>query len=125
MVSYYGGRAECRVRRLLVPVVYTDFLSMYPTVNALMDNWTLLSADRLETEDATDDICESLKKVTFDQMFSPATWKQLNVLVLIAPDGDVLPARAKYSGGSEWQIGLNPLTSRVPRWYTLADVLAS
>ena len=125
MVSYYGGRAECRIRRHPVPVVYTDFLSMYPTVNALMDNWTLLTADRLETEDATDEVGDFLEKITLDDVFSPDTWKQLNVLVLIAPDDDVLPVRAKYGGGSEWQIGLNPVTSAVPTWYTLADVLAS
>ena len=29
MTAYYGGRAECRVRRTPVPVVYLDFLSMY------------------------------------------------------------------------------------------------
>ena len=26
MMSYYGGRAECRIRRVSVPVVHTDFL---------------------------------------------------------------------------------------------------
>ena len=35
MSAYYGGRAECRIRRTPVPVVYCDFLSMYPTVCAL------------------------------------------------------------------------------------------
>ena len=33
MQAYYGGRAECRVRRLEVPIVHTDFTSQYPTVN--------------------------------------------------------------------------------------------
>ncbi|MBT3328204.1 MAG: hypothetical protein HN396_18420, partial [Gemmatimonadales bacterium] len=125
MVSYYGGRAECRIRRLAVPVVYTDFLSMYPTINALMDNWSVLTADRIETKDTTDDVDAFLDTVTLEDVFVPLTWNRLNALVRIAPDGDVLPVRAKYGGGSEWQIGLNPLTSRVPRWYTLADVVAS
>jgi hypothetical protein len=36
MQSYYGGRAECRIRKTPVPVVHTDFTSQYPTVNALL-----------------------------------------------------------------------------------------
>src|SRR5207245_2827712 len=36
MTAYYGGRAECRIRRVPVPVVYLDFRSMYPTVCSLM-----------------------------------------------------------------------------------------
>jgi hypothetical protein len=32
MVAYYGGRTEVRIRKTVVPVVYVDFLSMYPTV---------------------------------------------------------------------------------------------
>ena len=39
MNAFYGGRAECRIRRVALPVVYTDFVSMYPTVNALLGNW--------------------------------------------------------------------------------------
>ena len=41
MTAFYGGRAECRIRLENVPVVYVDFLSMYPTVNALMGLWEL------------------------------------------------------------------------------------
>ena len=44
MNAYFGGRADCRLRRCAVPVAYTDFTSMYPSVNALMDNWSLLTA---------------------------------------------------------------------------------
>lgn len=32
MTAFYGGRAEVRIRKTVVPVAYTDFLSMYPTV---------------------------------------------------------------------------------------------
>ena len=39
MNAFFGGRAECRIRRTPLPVVYTDFTSMYPTVNALLGNW--------------------------------------------------------------------------------------
>ncbi len=33
--AYFGGRTSAHIRKVAVPVVYTDFLSMYPTVNAL------------------------------------------------------------------------------------------
>ena len=29
MAAFYGARAECRIRKVEVPVVYCDFLSMY------------------------------------------------------------------------------------------------
>ena len=45
MQVYYGGRAECRVRWVEVPVIHTDFTSEYPTVNALLGNWEVLTAD--------------------------------------------------------------------------------
>ena len=51
MVAYYGGRAECRIRRTPVPVVYLDFLSMYPTVNSLMGLWELVTARRIRAVD--------------------------------------------------------------------------
>ncbi len=44
MQSYYGGRAECRIRRTPVPVIHTDFTSQYPTVNALLGNWNALTS---------------------------------------------------------------------------------
>jgi hypothetical protein len=42
MQSYYGGRAEIRIRHTPVPILYTDFLSQYPTVNTLLGLWRLL-----------------------------------------------------------------------------------
>jgi hypothetical protein len=37
--AFFGGRTSARIRKLPVPVVYSDFLSMYPTVNTLMGLW--------------------------------------------------------------------------------------
>src|SRR3989337_1731751 len=56
MVAYYGGWPEVRIRRVPVPVVYVDFLSMYPTVCTLMGLWRLLTSERIDVEDATDDM---------------------------------------------------------------------
>ena len=47
MAAFFGGRAECRIRRVPMPVRLYDFTSMYPTVDALMDLHRFqLAADR-------------------------------------------------------------------------------
>lgn len=51
MSAYYGGRAECRIRKHAVPVVYLDFLSMYPTVCRLLGVWQQLTAKHVEVDD--------------------------------------------------------------------------
>ena len=35
--AFFGGRTSAHIRKVPVPVSYVDFLSMYPTVNGLMD----------------------------------------------------------------------------------------
>lgn len=125
MVAYYGGRAECRTRCCPVPVVYVDFLSMYPTVNTLMKLWRYVTAKRITTADVTDQVGELLTEITVDQCFEHALWPKLLTLVQIEPDGDVLPTRADYSENGQWQIGLNPIHCDHALWYSLADVIAS
>jgi hypothetical protein len=39
MSSYFGGRAEVHLRREVRQILYTDALSMYPTVCTLMGLW--------------------------------------------------------------------------------------
>ena len=45
MQSYFGGRAECRIRNWEMPVCPVDFMSQYSTVNELLDNWSVLTAE--------------------------------------------------------------------------------
>jgi len=126
MITYYGGRAECHVRRVPVPVVYCDFLSMYPTVNTLLGLWRFLTAERVVVEDATDAVCRFVDGLTADDLFCPETWTHLPAIVEIQPDGDTLPLRTRYDPtGTTFQIGVNHVTSDRPLWYTLADVIAS
>ncbi len=40
--AFFGGRASAHVRKVPVPVVYTDFLSQYSTVNVLMGLWNFV-----------------------------------------------------------------------------------
>jgi hypothetical protein len=125
MSAYVGGRTECRLRRAAVPVVYVDFLSMYPTVNALMRLWAFFVAERIKTVDATEDARRLLAKTELDHCFTAELWQELPVLCLVRPTGEILPARCAYAPGGNWQIGINPLKSREPLWFALADVLAA
>ena len=126
MSAYYGGRAECRIRKTPVPVVYCDFLSMYPTVCSLMGVWDLLTAEHVEMrEDAREEVQQLLNDLDVDACFDAALWPRLVGIAQILPDGDILPVRARYSGGQSWQIGVNPITSSEPLWYTIADLAAS
>jgi hypothetical protein len=125
MVAYIGGRVETRLRRQLVPVVYVDFLSMYPTVNANMGLWRFFTAERIETSDATAEARALVHRVELDDLFERDCWRELPILCLVEADGEVLPARAMYERGGAWQIGVNPLHSRMPVWMTLADAVAA
>jgi len=124
MQAYFGGRAECRIRHTLVPVVYTDFLSQYPTVNTLMDLWSVLTAGQLQIEDATQEVRELLSEVTLERVLDREFWKKFRFFALIVPDGDVLPVRSDYNGQTS-NIGLNPLTSHQPVWYAGPDVVGA
>ena len=105
MVAFYGGRAECRIRCMPVPVVYVDFLSMYPTVNTLMGLWRYLIAERIETREVTDTVRDLVARVRVNDCFAPAFWPQLLTLVQIEPEGAILPTRADYADDGQWQIG--------------------
>jgi hypothetical protein len=126
MSAYYGGRAECAIRKVPVPVVYTDVLSMYPTVNTLLELWRLLIADRVDVVDATTEANALLAGATLEQLLDPAAWRELNFFARVVPDGDVLPVRAQYGdGGGTWNIGINPTTDDAPHWYAGPDLAAS
>lgn len=124
MATYYGGRAEVRIRRTVIQVLYCDFKSMYPTVNALMGLWPFVIADQLLWHDATTETQALLDRITTTDLQIPATWQSLKVLARVRPDNDILPVRAKYDGKIN-TIGLNHLSCDQPLWYTLADCIAS
>jgi hypothetical protein len=125
MSSYYGGRAEVRLRRVIRDVLYCDFLSMYPTVCTLMGLWRFVIADGMRWHDATVETCDLLNEITVDALQSPETWRELTTLVRVQPEKDLFPVRTRYCDRSGTTIGLNHLTSREPLWFTLADCIAS
>ncbi len=124
MQSYYGGRAECRIRKTPVPIVHTDFTSQYPTANALLGNWDVLRAESVSFEDCTDGVREMLAVVALEDTLNPVFWKRLSFFALVLPDKDILPVRSLYNRRTQ-NIGLNYLTSEQPIWFAGPDVVAS
>ncbi len=127
MNAYYGGRAECRIRKVPLPVVYVDFLSMYPTANALMGIWDLIVAEQVETPDVTNQVRNLLSTPDLlDKLWDQDFWPQLRCLVQIQPDGDIVPVRAMYDEAAQnFGIGINPFFSEDQFWYSLPDLVAS
>ena len=125
MAGYFGGRAEARIRKRIVPVVYVDFLSMYPTVNALMDLWSILTAADVRVVDATERVRELLGSITLERCLDPNLWKNLRFVALIQPNKDILPVRAEYGSNRILNIGVNIFSSDRPLWYMGPDLAAS
>ena len=124
MQSYYGGRAECRVRRTEVPVVPVDFVSQYATVCSLLGNSELLTAKRLSFEDATEDVREMVNSMTLDRAFDAERWRDFKFFALVRPEENIFPVRAVYDGRTQ-NIGANYLTSEEPIWFAGPDVIAA
>lgn len=126
MTAFYGGRAECRLRRTAMPVTYVDFTSMYTTVNGLLDLWRLLTAAHVAVTPATEDVRALLAGVSLEGVFDSSLWPSLVGFARVRPSGDVLPSRAAYDGpAGGWQIGVNPVESEAALWYALPDLVAS
>ena len=66
MSGYYGGRAETTLQRVIAPVVYLDFLSMFPTVTILMKLWKMFVAEKVTVIDDTGDIKRFVENVTLE-----------------------------------------------------------
>jgi AraC-like DNA-binding protein len=125
MSTYFGGRAEVRIRREIRQVIYCDFLSMYPTVCALMNLWRFVTANGVDWRDSTAETRDLLRTISLEELYDKDTWQRLPVLVQVSPDADMFPIRAKYGYDNQTTIGLNFLTSDQPLWFTLADCIAS
>jgi len=76
MQSYYGGRAECRIRRTPVPVIHTDSTSQYPTVNALLGNWNVLTSSSVRFVEHTAGARNLLTETRLSDTFKRDFWKQ-------------------------------------------------
>src|SRR5439155_23582394 len=126
MNAYWGGRAEVRIRRTEVPVIHTDFVSNYATVNTLMKNWDVLTAESVSFEDATSEIREFIDGITLDDCFDESLWPKFKFFALVESNGHVFPCRAPYApNGSSSNIGLNYFRSAHPFWITGPDLIVA
>jgi hypothetical protein len=132
--AFFGGRTSAHVRKVPVPVVYTDFLSMYPTVNSLMDLWRFVTARKITVVEHCQHEIESFLQLLITNphdLFKPDTWKQLPAFVQVIPDGDILPSRGRYNvETNDWQVAVNHIyadrnDSTQALWFSLPDVAAS
>ena len=131
--AFYGGRTSAHIRKVPVPVVYCDFLSMYPTVNALMGLWRFVVAKEIRIKKASvKEVQTLLDSLDVHSCFDPKTWQLFPVFVRVMPDGDILPSRATYNPATnDWQVAVNHLHSPFggePKdglWYALPDLITS
>ena len=113
MSTYFGGRAEVRWRREIRQVLYCDFLSMYPTVCALMGLWRFVIAQGMEWRDATEETRTLVNSISLEKLQRPDFWPRLTTLVRVKPQADIFPVRAPYDEKSQ-TIGLNYLSADFP-----------
>jgi hypothetical protein len=126
MQSYYGGRAEVRIRQTVVPIVCLDFLSQYSCVDILLGLWEVLTAEDLKVKVATRSVRRFLSTLSIDQLFDPHIWRKLKFFALVQPQKDMLPVRTVYGQAhNQTSIGVNPLISERPVWYAGPDIVAS
>jgi hypothetical protein len=121
MQAYFGGRAECHIRKINVPNMKLDFLSQYPTVNTLLDNWEILIADSITYTKCTAKVHRFLHSIAprtwLDKCFEQETWPQLRFFALVRPNKDIFPVRAPYNPNDRdrLNIGVNYFTPAILR----------
>ncbi len=125
MSTYYGGRSEVHLRRVVRQVLYCDFLSMYPTVCTLMQLWRFVIARGVKWKDTTKTVAGFLDQVALPDLQKLDIWTRLRTIVQVRADDGILPVRASYADEPQATIGLNHLKSKSRLWFTLADCIAS
>jgi len=126
--AFYGGRTSVRIRKAFVPVQYLDFLSDYPTVNALLGNIETLRAADVTWDGCTAEAQGLIATLDPETLFDPKTWPMLNFFAEIVLDGSgVFPVRAAYDDAETGDrlIGMVRATSNAPAWYHGCDLAAS
>jgi hypothetical protein len=130
--TYYGGRSECHIRRLPVPGAYLDFLSQYPTVFVLqeLDRYLFGQGFDWQEEDPWP-TQQLLDRIQPEDVLDRALWPTLDAICLVAPEGALLPTRARYraattaDGSRAYNLALAYRHGGPVQWWTLADLIAS
>jgi len=127
MQGYYGGRTDIGIRQVPTEVLVCDYTSQYPTVNALMKLQELHLAECIEVRDCTDQARAWLASPDLlEQLQGPNTWPLLRRYVRVLRSEDILPARTPHGAGmAATNIGVDYVSSDLPVWHALPDVVAS
>jgi len=123
MESYFGGRAETRVRAEELPVVPVDFTSEYPSTCALLRLCEIVTAEDISFDDATESVRKQLQQITHEKCFDLKRWPTFRFFALVKPEDGILPVRTMYNGKTV-NIGNNYLTSSKPIWIAGPDLIA-
>lgn len=125
MSAYFGGRSDVRVRKIDTPVRLLDFTAMYATIFCLQRIDRVLTAPRIRIKPCTAMVRALLGDVARDNglLFDPRTWLKLNCLVLVDPNGAILPIRMRKAEKDPYTIAVTPIDTPEGRWYPLGDVL--
>ncbi len=122
----YGARNELFIRQEAVPVHYLDFKSQYAAVTTLMRLTELLTAKRIEVHDATSIAKQLLETLTLEDCFNPELWPLFSIYCEVVPDDELLPVRDQFREFSKREhVALAHFTSATPRFYCIADLIAS
>ena len=95
MMSYYGGRVECIIRKKPVKVTNLDFTSMYPTVFVLLAMYQFLISDKISFSHSKTKTQKLLNKITSNDINKKETWKNLTTICKLKPNNDILPVSLK------------------------------
>jgi hypothetical protein len=109
-----------------MPGVHTDVRAEYPTVFVLQGLWPFLAAQQINwTEEPPKVIRAQLAQLTVDALLDPRFWPNLTRLVLVEPDGDLLPTRSRQPGSAVANLAIARRVGGPAQWFTHADVIAS
>lgn len=131
--AFFGGLAECWVRRQIHPVVHLDIRSAYPTAFELGRLHELVIANRREIVDLGAAELTAFIQSFIDhpsKLFDRDLWPLMRGFARIVPDGDLLPVRVGRedgAGGLDWHVAL--VHARSPHgaslWYPITDLISS
>lgn len=127
MQASAGGRAECMVRKLIIPSTYVDFHAQFSAISRLLGCREILCASSLEFSDFTAEARRIVERAQLDDCLRPRFWKKVRWYALVEPNDDVVPIRAKFGlrADTDPALAWNLLTSKQPFWTTGPDVIAA
>ena len=127
MMTYFGGRTDCKIRKTPIKVSYIDFTSMYPTIYVLLQMDKFLKAEKITHHDSTKKTQRLLDTITKQDIVNKEFWEKSVTICKIIPNDDILPARSKYNTENTTNIGINYLKSidDTAIWVTLHDLVGS